>query len=103
MLKSELIKVISCKTHLKLPDVEKLIDLVFHAITEELCEQGRVEIRGFGIFMVRKYGAYLGRNPLTGEKVQVAPKYGPFWKTGVPLRKRIDRIGKETHHDTQQE
>ncbi|MCL4148569.1 UNVERIFIED_CONTAM: hypothetical protein GTU68_011954 [Idotea baltica] len=51
---------------------------------------GRVEIRGFGSFVVKKYDSYEGRNPKTGEKIPVPPKKLPFFKVGKELKERID-------------
>ena len=50
---------------------------------------GRIEIRGFGSFVMREYGTYTGRNPKTGEEVEIKPKRLPFFKVGKELRERI--------------
>ena len=50
----------------------------------------RIEIRGFGSFSVRKYGAYKGRNPKTGKKIAVEPKKLPFFKVGKELKEMVD-------------
>jgi len=51
---------------------------------------GRIEIRGFGSFVMREYGTYTGRNPKTGEEVEIKPKRLPFFKVGKELRERIN-------------
>ncbi|HQN37886.1 MAG TPA: HU family DNA-binding protein, partial [Caldisericia bacterium] len=51
----------------------------------------RIEIRGFGSFTVREYGAYNGRNPRTGNDVPVKPKRLPFFKVGKELKKMVDK------------
>jgi integration host factor subunit beta len=51
---------------------------------------GRIEIRGFGSFVMREYGTYTGRNPKTGEEVSIKPKRLPFFKVGKELRERIN-------------
>ncbi len=66
-----------------------IIDLFFGKISEALAEGDRVEIRGFCSFFVKEYKSYQGRNPLTGERVQVAPKKLPFFKCGKELKERV--------------
>jgi len=93
MVKSELIETISTKLDLTSQKSEEFINLFFDSMIEALTQEGRVEIRGFGAFTVRKYKPYSGRNPKTGEKIIVAGKKLPFWKTGLELRQRVDGIG----------
>jgi integration host factor subunit beta len=64
--------------------------MIFEGFTKTLNEGGRIEIRGFGSFSVREYGAYTGRNPKTGDKTQVGPKKLPFFKVGKELRARVN-------------
>jgi integration host factor subunit beta len=59
---------------------------------DTLISGGRIEIRGFGSFVVKEYGAYEGRNPKTGEKIPVPPKKLPFFKVGKELKERIDEL-----------
>jgi len=66
------------------------INLVFDGFTHTLMEGERIEIRGFGSFTVREYGAYTGRNPKTGDKTQVGPKKLPFFKVGKELKERVN-------------
>jgi integration host factor subunit beta len=60
-------------------------------MTEALVEGGRIEIRGFGSFVVKDYKAYMGRNPKTGEVIQVHRKKLPFFKVGKELRERVNQ------------
>ncbi|MDX8383950.1 MAG: HU family DNA-binding protein, partial [Ghiorsea sp.] len=62
----------------------------FSAISEELANGGRVELRGFGSFSIKKRDARTGRNPKTGESVEVASKVVPHFKPGKELRERVD-------------
>jgi integration host factor subunit beta len=93
MVKSELVEILSTKLDLTSQKSEEFINLFFDSISEALTKEGRVEIRGFGAFTVRKYKSYSGRNPKTGEKITVSGKKLPFWKTGLELRQRVDGIG----------
>jgi len=78
------------KHNLTNQQVYNIVNLVFDGFTNELKNGGRIEIRGFGSFIVRDYGAYDGRNPRTGNAVSVKPKRLPFFKVGKELRERVD-------------
>lgn len=93
MVKSELIEMLANKAGITVAEAENVTNLFFNTITESLTTEGRVEIRGFGAFTVRKYKAYDGRNPKTGERIEVPEKKLPFWKTGLELRQRVDGLG----------
>jgi integration host factor subunit beta len=67
-----------------------VVDLFFDSMTEALAKGARVEIRGLCSFFVKEYRSYQGRNPKTGESVQVAPKKLPFFKSGKELKDRVD-------------
>jgi len=91
MTKSELIARMSEKfSTMTNRDVEKAIDLIFEEITGALANGGRVELRGFGAFSVRFRDKRVGRNPRTGERVEVDGKYVPFFKPGKGLRERLN-------------
>ena len=91
MTKSELIQRLAERNpHLYLRDVEKIAETIFDEITEALVEGDRVELRGFGAFSVKHRDARVGRNPRTGESVQVEAKRLPFFKTGKALRERLN-------------
>ncbi len=91
MIRSELIqKIAETHTDLSLKDAEKVVQTVFDEIVEALAKGDRVELRGFGAFSVKSREARLGRNPRTGEAVQVEDKKVPFFKTGKLLRERLN-------------
>lgn len=92
MIKSELIQRISQKNpHLYHRDVERIINTVFDKIVDALGDGDRVELRGFGAFSVKERQSREGRNPRTGESVQVEAKRVPFFKTGKELRERLNK------------
>lgn len=96
MTKSELIqKLAERNPHLFLRDVEKIVDTVFDEITNTLAKGDRVELRGFGAFSVKHREARTGRNPRTGETVQVEAKRLPFFKTGKALREALNEEKKD--------
>jgi integration host factor subunit beta len=90
MNKSDLIDTLSKKENLTEKIATEIVNLIFDGFTDTLMKAGRIEIRGFGSFCVREYGAYTGRNPKTGKKISVKPKRAPFFKVGKELRKRVD-------------
>ncbi|HGG04607.1 MAG TPA: integration host factor subunit beta [Aliiroseovarius sp.] len=91
MIRSELVQVIADDNpHLYQRDVERIVSTVFDQIIEAMARGDRVELRGFGAFSVKKRDARIGRNPRTGEAVQVDEKYVPFFKTGKALRDRLN-------------
>jgi integration host factor subunit beta len=91
MTKSELIlRLTQRNPHLYQRDVERIVSTVFDEITTALARGDRVELRGFGAFSVKRREARAGRNPRTGQTVQVAEKHVPFFKTGKELRERLN-------------
>ena len=91
MIRSELIqKVAEENPHLYQRDVEKIVNTIFEEIIGAMAKGQRVELRGFGAFSVKKRDARTGRNPRTGEAVQVEQKHVPFFKTGKLLRDRLN-------------
>ncbi|HKJ05142.1 MAG TPA: HU family DNA-binding protein [Geopsychrobacteraceae bacterium] len=91
MNKSELVEALSLKKNLTYKKSEQIVNLVFDSMAEALINEDRIEIRGFGSFMVKDYKAYMGRNPKTGEVIEVKPKKLPFFKVGKELRERVDK------------
>jgi integration host factor subunit beta len=91
MNKSGLIEALSLKLNLTEKKAIDVVNLVFKGFTDELKKGGRIEIRGFGSFVVKNYGAYTGRNPKTGTKIKVDPKKLPFFKVGKELKDRVDK------------
>lgn len=91
MIRSELIqKLGEDNPHLYQRDVERIVNTFFDEIVEALSRGERVELRGFGAFSVKKRDARVGRNPRTGETVDVEEKCVPFFKTGKLLRDRMN-------------
>jgi len=91
MLKSELIaKLTSEYSHLRQEDLEKVVNVILDEIGAALARGDRVELRGFGAFSVRKRDSRKGRNPRTGEPVEVPAKSVPFFKAGKELRARVN-------------
>ena len=91
MTKSELIQHIAeMNPHLYHRDVERIVGTIFEQIADALARGDRVELRGFGAFSVKQRGARVGRNPRTGDAVQVSEKFIPFFKTGKQLRERLN-------------
>jgi integration host factor subunit beta len=91
MNKLELVQALKEINGLSKPEAQKVVDLFFNEMTKALAKGERVEIRGFCSFFVKKYKAYTGRNPKTGEKVEIKPKKLPFFKVGKELMERVDR------------
>lgn len=91
MTRSELVQRIADNNpDLYLRDIERIVSIFFEEITDALARGDRVEIRGFGAFSVKKRDARTGRNPRTGESVDVEEKYVPFFKAGKQLRERLN-------------
>lgn len=94
MTKRELVDEINKRfPYLSRRDSEVIINAIFDAITGALAEGGRIEIRGFGSFVVKHRRAREGRNPKTGQAVSVAAKRIPFFKVGKELKLRVDHKG----------
>jgi integration host factor subunit beta len=91
MNRSRLIELLAQEADITLKKTEEIVDVVFDTMGQALINDQRIEIRGFGNFMVRKYDGYIGRNPKTGEKIQVPPKKLPFFKVGKGLKERVDK------------
>ena len=90
MTKSELIDKISESLKLPAGKAELIVNCVFDSMVKALERGEGIEIRGLGSFTVREYKAYEGRNPRTGEAVDVQPKRLPFFKVGKDLRERVN-------------
>jgi len=91
MIRSELIQMVADENpHLFQRDVEKIVNTIFEEIIEAMARGDRVELRGFGAFSVKQRDARVGRNPRTGESVEVDEKHVPFFKTGKLLRDRLN-------------
>ncbi len=95
MTKADLINIIAEKANLQHKQSEQVVNMVFDMMSEALRKDERIEIRGFGSFVNRNYGSYQGRNPKTGQVVQVPPKRVPFFKVGKELKEMVDQSGKK--------
>ena len=96
MIKSELIqRLAEANPHLYQRDIERIVGTIFDEIAAALQRGDRVELRGFGAFSVKRRPARIGRNPRTGERVDVAEKHVPFFKSGKELRERLNADGNE--------
>ena len=94
MNKSELVEALANENGLTYKKAEEIVNLIFDAMAETLSDGGRIEIRGFGSFVVKDYKSYMGRNPKTGEVIKVRPKRLPFFKVGKELRERVNQLGR---------
>ena len=90
MTKAELVERVSSKINLTKKQTEVIVNTVFQSITESLSQGKKVELRGFGSFRIRSRNARTGRNPKSGEKVDVPAKKVPFFKAGKELRELVD-------------
>lgn len=90
MNKSELIETLAEEVNIPVRDASSATNTILEAMTEALASGNNIEIRGFGSFVVKDYGSYYGRNPKTGEKIQVSPKKLPFFKVGKELKEMVD-------------
>ncbi len=93
MTKADLVERVATAVNLTKKDTEVVVDTILESITKALTSpgDGKVELRGFGSFKVRKRRARQGRNPQTGTPVQVPPKRVPYFKPGKELKALIDR------------
>ena len=92
MTKSELIQRLAERNpHLLQRDAERIVATILEEITAALARGDRVELRGFGAFSVKQRAARIGRNPRTGEAVNVDAKVVPYFKTGKELRERLKK------------
>ena len=91
LIRSELVqKLCDDYPHLTAKEMERVVSAIFDAITGQLQEGGRVELRGFGAFSTRDREARKGRNPRTGEAVDVSAKRVPYFKPGKEMRERLN-------------
>lgn len=91
MTRSELIQRLLAKNNdVSHQQAENVVGVILDEISQALAKGNRVELRGFGVFSVRKRRARIGRNPKTGASVDVAAKGVPFFKAGKQLRDRLN-------------
>ncbi|UPG73102.1 integration host factor subunit beta [Roseomonas gilardii subsp. gilardii] len=91
MTRSELIAALAAANpHLRQPDVELIVATILEEISAALARGDRVELRGFGAFTAKRRDPRTGRNPRTGEAVEVTGKAVPYFKPGKELRERVN-------------
>lgn len=90
MTKSALIDAVAASTGLTRARASKIVNTIFETMAESLAAGKRIEMRGFGTFSVRAYDAYTGRNPRTGDSVEVGPKRAINFRAGKELRERVN-------------
>jgi integration host factor subunit beta len=91
MNKSDLIGILSREGDLPIRKSEDIVNTVFDIMSDALIGGDRIEIRGFGSFMVKEYDGYTGRNPKTAETIDVPGKKLPFFKMGKELKGKVDQ------------
>ena len=91
MNKSELIKTLAERQDIHIEEASTIVNGFFNTIKESLLEGERVEIRGLGSFKIKDYQGYQGRNPKSGEVVQVQPKKLPFFRPGKDLKEYLNQ------------
>jgi integration host factor subunit beta len=91
LTKAELVEEVARITQLTKKQAEEIVNTVFQTIVESLREGRKIELRGFGSFRIRARGSRVGRNPKTGERVEVPPKRIPYFKPGKELKEQLNR------------
>ncbi|MCE1226256.1 MAG: integration host factor subunit beta [Geobacteraceae bacterium] len=89
MNRSSLIETLATQADISVKRAEQIVNEIFTAMQQSLLNDERIEVRGFGSFEIREYDGYKGRNPKTGEIIEVKPKKLPFFKVGKELRERV--------------
>ncbi|MFH1626245.1 MAG: HU family DNA-binding protein [Pseudomonadota bacterium] len=90
MNKSDLTRQLSMKTNITKKQANEIIKILFESLSNALMDNDRIEIRGFGSFVIREYNPYVGRNPRTGDSIKVSTKRLPFFKVGKDLKERVN-------------
>ena len=91
MNKRELTEAFAKEIGITIRDAEVCVNTLFNSMADTLSKGGRVEIRGFGSFKVKEYEPYSGRNPKTGESIQIRSKKLPYFKLSSMMQKRINK------------
>lgn len=89
MTKSELIERVAHKLRISSARAEHVVNTIFSSMEASLARGDRIEVRGFGSFEIRHYDGYAGRNPRTGDAVEVRPKRLPFFKASKEMKERL--------------
>jgi integration host factor subunit beta len=90
MTKSDPITLLATRHNLTEVQATRIVNLIFDGFKDALVKGDRIEIRGFGSFVMREYKTYTGRNPKTGNEVEVRPKRAPYFKVGKELTERMN-------------
>jgi integration host factor subunit beta len=90
MTKAELVEEVARSTELTKKHAEIIVNTVFESIVDSLKAGEKIELRGFGSFRIRRRGARMGRNPKTGDRVEVPAKRIPYFKPGKDLREMLN-------------
>ncbi len=90
MTKSDLINALKNKIDITRKEAIMAVNIFFDEMFNALANGERVEIRGLCTMYIKKYNAYTGRNPKTGEPIRIKPKKLPFFKCGKELKERVD-------------
>ena len=90
MKKADLVDAIAGKAGAPKAQVQQMVEDVFEMISEALAKGDKIDLRGFGTFSVRDSAARAGRNPQTGETIQIPARRVPGWKPGKELKDRVN-------------
>ena len=91
MTKRELIALVAAAEDITVKEAELAVKTIFGSMKRALQNEDRIEIRGFGSFKVKWYPGYQGRNPRTGDSIQVKSKKLPFFRAGKELKERVNQ------------
>lgn len=91
MNKLEMISALKKEANISKSEAAKIVQIFFDSMADALVNDERIEVRGLCSFFIKNYKSYTGRNPKTGEKVQINPKKLPFFKCGKELRERVNQ------------
>lgn len=95
MTKADLIQVLADRAGITRVKAETVVNTIFDSMVESLLRDDRIEIRGFGSFVNRRYDSRKGRNPRTGEIIDVEEKRLPFFKVGKELKDQVNKGAKK--------
>ncbi len=91
MTKSDLVERIAEKLDVTKKEAEAIVNVVFGSIVDAIKREEKVELRGFGCFKVKTKRARKGRNPRTGEEIDIPPKRVPYFKPGKDMKEVVNR------------
>ncbi len=96
MNKKELVALMAEKGNLRKKDAELALNAIVEVITEALKKEDRVEIRGFGTFLMKRRSERTARNPKTGEVIKIPAKLVPVFKPGKELKEATEKVLKKS-------